>query len=349
MADKRKIGVVGYGVIGKRVADAVHAQPDMELVGIADIITDARMEIAVKRGYPIYCWEPSFKDAFEGAGIEIAGVDKDFVNQIDLVVDCTPKGIPERNFPRYQGKPMIVQGGEQHGPQEGSFSTFANYKETIGKKKVRVVSCNTTGLSRVLSSLDHNYGVEHAFIGLVRRAADPVRTNRGPINAIAPVLGISHHGPDVVTVMPQLKGKIYSLAVAASTTLSHVHMLQVKLQNPPTEGKSDIIELWNNTPRIITRKGRQGLFDTAQLVEYYRDLGRLRYDRPENFVWEETIDVTPEGNCYFIMDIHMESIPIPENIDCIRAMLGMEEDPMECAYKTDVALGIAKDKSCYKW
>ncbi|MFV2016562.1 MAG: type II glyceraldehyde-3-phosphate dehydrogenase, partial [Candidatus Heimdallarchaeota archaeon] len=219
MVDKVKIGVIGYGVIGKRVADAVHAQSDMELIGVADIISDARIEIAQHRGYPIYCWDPSFKEAFSKSGVEIAGVDKDFIDQVDLVVDCTPKGIPQRNREKLNGIPTIVQGGEQHRSSDASFSTFANYSEAMGKKNVRVVSCNTTGLARVLSSLDRVYGIENTFISLVRRAADPVRTNRGPINGVVPVLGISHHGPDVVTVMPQLNGKVYSLAVAASFTL----------------------------------------------------------------------------------------------------------------------------------
>lgn len=347
MVDKAKVGVIGYGVIGKRVADAVHAQSDMELVGVADIISDARIEIAQHRGYPIYCWDPSFRESFMKAGVEIAGVDSDFIENVDLVIDCTPKGIPARNREKLKGIPTIVQGGEQHKSSETSFSTFANYADAIGKKNVRVVSCNTTGLARVLSSLDRAYGIKNTFISLVRRAADPMRTNRGPINGVVPVLGISHHGPDVVTVMPQLGGKVYSLAVAASFTLSHVHMLQVTLEKPPEDGKKDIVELWKNTPRIIARKGREGLFDTAQLVEYYRDLGRLRYDRPENFIWEETIDVTPDKNCYFIMDVHMESIPIPENIDCVRAMLNLEEDYLQSAYKTDVALGIAKSKEVY--
>ncbi len=29
-----KVGVVGYGVIGRRVADAISAQPDMDLIGV---------------------------------------------------------------------------------------------------------------------------------------------------------------------------------------------------------------------------------------------------------------------------------------------------------------------------
>ena len=35
-----KVAVNGYGVIGKRVADAVALQPDMELVGVADVAVD---------------------------------------------------------------------------------------------------------------------------------------------------------------------------------------------------------------------------------------------------------------------------------------------------------------------
>ena len=43
MQDKIKVAVNGYGVIGKRVADAILAQPDMHLVGIADVATLRRL------------------------------------------------------------------------------------------------------------------------------------------------------------------------------------------------------------------------------------------------------------------------------------------------------------------
>jgi glyceraldehyde-3-phosphate dehydrogenase (NAD(P)) len=35
---KQKIALVGYGVIGKRVADAVALQDDMELSGVCEVI-----------------------------------------------------------------------------------------------------------------------------------------------------------------------------------------------------------------------------------------------------------------------------------------------------------------------
>jgi glyceraldehyde-3-phosphate dehydrogenase (NAD(P)) len=97
----------------------------------------------------------------------------------------------------------------------------------------------------------------------------------------------------------------------------------------------------------LIEPGKQGLFDSAQLVEYFRDLGRPRYDRPEVFIWEETLSIDGRSNLYMIYDVHMESIPIPENIDAIRAMLEMEQDVMRCVEKTDKALNIYK-KGAYE-
>ncbi len=47
--NKIQVGVNGCGVIGKRVADAILLQPDMELVGVADIATDWRIKSAANR------------------------------------------------------------------------------------------------------------------------------------------------------------------------------------------------------------------------------------------------------------------------------------------------------------
>jgi len=41
-----RVAVNGYAVIGKRVADAVRAMPDMELVGVADVASHWRIRTA---------------------------------------------------------------------------------------------------------------------------------------------------------------------------------------------------------------------------------------------------------------------------------------------------------------
>lgn len=40
---KVKVGVNGFGVIGKRVADAVQLQEDIELSGVCEVVTDWRI------------------------------------------------------------------------------------------------------------------------------------------------------------------------------------------------------------------------------------------------------------------------------------------------------------------
>ncbi|PZO32446.1 MAG: type II glyceraldehyde-3-phosphate dehydrogenase, partial [Alphaproteobacteria bacterium] len=45
MAKPIRVAVNGYGVIGKRVADAVRTQKDMTLIGVADVATDWRIRV----------------------------------------------------------------------------------------------------------------------------------------------------------------------------------------------------------------------------------------------------------------------------------------------------------------
>ena len=111
---KANIGVVGYGIIGKRVADAVAAQSDMNLIGVADIISDVRLRIAVERKYPIYCSVPDFEPKMKEAGYEIAGYLDDMVEQCDLVIDCTPSGVPAQNFPNIFAVPVATKRKSAH-------------------------------------------------------------------------------------------------------------------------------------------------------------------------------------------------------------------------------------------
>ncbi|MCL5961817.1 MAG: type II glyceraldehyde-3-phosphate dehydrogenase, partial [Chloroflexi bacterium] len=88
MVQKRKVRVAvnGYGVIGKRVADAVSLQDDMELVGISDITYDYRIRVAAERGYPIYASLPDKRQQMEEARIPVTGTLDDLLRQVDIVV-----------------------------------------------------------------------------------------------------------------------------------------------------------------------------------------------------------------------------------------------------------------------
>lgn len=88
---KVRVAVNGYGVIGKRIADAVTVQEDMELIGISDVVSDWRIQVAVEKGYPVYAATPEAAEAMRAAGIQVAGTLDQLLQQVDIVADATPK------------------------------------------------------------------------------------------------------------------------------------------------------------------------------------------------------------------------------------------------------------------
>ena len=50
-----KVAINGYGTIGKRVADAIDAQDDMEIIGVTKTRPSFGCDLAVRKGYPLYC------------------------------------------------------------------------------------------------------------------------------------------------------------------------------------------------------------------------------------------------------------------------------------------------------
>ncbi len=172
---------------------------------------------------------------------------------------------------------------------------------------------------------------------MVRRGADPGQVKKGPINAIVPNPPTvpSHHGPDVQTVMYDLN--ITTMALLVPTTLMHQHNLMVELESVPSI--DEVIDTLEATPRVMLFEASRGAGSTAEIMEYARDMGRPRSDLFEIAVWKESINVN-EGELFYMQAIHQESDVVPENVDCIRAMLEMEEDPDKSITKTNKAMGI---------
>ncbi len=345
MTDKIKVALNGYGTIGKRVADAVARQDDMTLVGVAKTKPDYEAYAAAEKGYAIYAVDaakagPKFKDA----GLQMAGSSEDMIKKADIIVDATPKGIGAKNKLLYDklGKKAIFEGGEKHEMAGTSFNAAANYEEAIGKKYVRVVSCNTTALCRVVYAIDSAFAIEKAQAVLVRRAADPNEIKKGPINAIVPdpITLPSHHGPDVQTVMPHVN--IITAAMKVPTTLMHVHFLNIRVKNKPSG--QDVIDALGKWPRIWLIPPWFEIMSTAGVMELGRVLGRPKGDMPETAVWKESITVDKDGDINLFQGVHQESDVIPENIDCIRAMAGLEKDKLKSMAKTDRSMGIGKLK-----
>ena len=118
------------------------------------------------------------------------------------------------------GKSSVLENWDKHifqGEKHVSFSCYtscSNHDQNLGANGTRVVSCNTTGLARTLVPIREIVGRLEVECTMIRRAADPGDSRKGPVNAIKPVLKVpSHHGPDLMTVAEDIE--ITSLARCA--------------------------------------------------------------------------------------------------------------------------------------
>lgn len=334
-----RVGINGYGTIGKRVAWAVTQQPDMELVGVVKTKPNWEALSAVKRGYKIYTLKESVRD-FHARSIEVQGTLEDLLNSVDVIVDATPGDVGASYKKLYEsyGRRAIFQGGEEPEVAEVSFNALVNYREALGRKYVRVVSCNTTGLLRIIHALSKVGRVKKVRGVIVRRAADLKEVKKGPVEGLVldPPKPPSHHALDVNTVVKDLD--IVTYAVVAPTTLAHVHFLHFTMERNVTADEA--LDSLANTPRILLVSG--GLLkSTAELRELARDLGRPYGDIFENVVWSDSVYVRGE-EVMLTYAVHQEAIIVPENVDAVRAVMKLKENPEESISVTDESLGIKR-------
>jgi glyceraldehyde-3-phosphate dehydrogenase (NAD(P)) len=336
--DMLHVGVNGYGTIGKRVADAIRAQPDMRVAGVSKTRPNHEAVTAVDRGYPLYAVEADRTDEFADAGVELAGTVDDLVAESDIVVDATPSGVGAQNRPLYErhDTPALFQGGEDADVAEASFVARASYDQARDAEYVRVVSCNTTGLSRLFAPLQEEYGIEKARVTLVRRGGDPAQTGRGPINDTVPnpVEIPSHHGPDLNTVLPEVDVDTMGMKVPA--TLMHTHSVNVTLES---EADAEAVrELLDAESRLYVIPPELDIDGAGKLKEFAMDAGRPRGDCWENCIWGESVSV--EGrDLYLFQAIHQEADVVPENIDALRAVADAA-DREESMDLTEESLGL---------
>ncbi len=334
-----KVAINGYGTIGKRVADAVSLQPDMKIIGVSKTRPNAEAYIAKERGYPLYIADISKKQAFVDAGITVAGSIDEMIQCADLVVDATPGGVGIKNRELYEKHNVkaIWQGGEDHEVAGFSFNASCNYKEARNRQFIRVVSCNTTGLCRIIHAVEERFGVVKVRAVMVRRGADPHVIKKGPIDSVVldPVSIPSHHGPDVNSVLPHIP--IVTMAMIVPTTQMHMHALTIELAQDAT--REEILDIIKVHPRLGLVKKTTGIVSTAELKEFVMDMNRPRSDLWENGIYEGSVSVVGR-ELFLFQAIHQEADVVVENVDAIRAMAGDVLDGATSIAITNNALGF---------
>lgn len=336
-----RVGLNGYGVIGKRVAAAVSRQDDMSLVGAADVITDWRARTVIQNGFGLFAATTDAASAMRDAGLAISGTLDDLLGQVDLIVDCTPKRIAAQNVELYRrrGLKFIVQGGEQHAVTGHSFVAESNYASALRRQATRVVSCNTTSVVRTLTALKRAGLLRRARGTLLRRATDPWESHAsGILNTLVPEPAIpSHQGPDAQAVDPDLD--VVTMAVKVPETLAHLHYWSVQMTRSATA--AEVLDAFSQSSRIALIRIADGLVALNSVKELMADRGRPHENMYEVALWADMLHVQGDEVFYAYM-VDNQAIVIPETIDAIRALMGTVEDANASIARTNATLGLEK-------
>jgi glyceraldehyde-3-phosphate dehydrogenase (NAD(P)) len=340
MQRRIRVAVNGYGVIGKRVAQAVTMQDDMSLAGVCDVVTDWRARTVVRNGFRLFGATDDAVSAMRAAGLDAAGTLDDLLGEADVIVDCTPKRVAATNVDRYRRRSVkfILQGGEKHEATGHSFVAESNYASALGREATRVVSCNTTSVVRTLTALKHAGLLRRARGTLLRRATDPWESDEsGIMNTLVPEREIpSHQGPDAQTVDPELD--VITMAVKVPETMAHLHYWSVQMTR--NAGNDEVLDAFRRSSRIALIRMDDGLVALNRVKELMTDLGRPHDNLYEVALWADMLQVHGDELFYAYM-VDNQAIVIPETIDAIRALSGIVEDANESITKTNAALSLA--------
>lgn len=341
MSKKIKVAINGYGVIGRRVADAVLIQEDMDLIGVADVSFDARVQKTLQDKVDLYATTKDALIVARNAGISLKGDMAALLKAADIVVDCTPEKIGAQNVTLYRESKLkfILQGGEKHDVTGHSFVAESNYEKTLGRQSTRVVSCNTTSIVRTLTALKKTNAFKSARGVLLRRATDPWKSHqKGIMNTLVPEDKIpSHQGPDAQTVDPDLD--VITMAVMVPETLGHLHYWTINMSKPVP--REEVIEALKASSRIALVNASDGLGAINTIKELMLDLGRPHGNMYEVAVWENLIE-SRDNEVFYAYMVDNQAIVIPETIDAIRALHGEVKNARESIAMTNESLGIKK-------
>jgi glyceraldehyde-3-phosphate dehydrogenase (NAD(P)) len=338
MMTKINIALVGYGSQGRRIAEAVSLQPDIQLVGIGLKEPDLSTSMAFKKGFPIYVMDSKDVPKFHESKIDEQGLFSDLLSHVDVVVDATPSGVGRKNKELYSkyGVKAIFQAGEPFDVADVPVFVCRQYYETAKRASfVRIPTPYTVSLFRTLDPLGSKFGIKDVQCTFIMPGAEPMRGQTGPVDTIIPdkpaLWGVVKE--EYLQIMPK---PLMLSSLKVPSNLLGIACIVVQLNSKFST--DDVIAVLSETPRVILVRSEKGLDLTDSIFEYVRRTVRSSADVYEVCVWHEQIEVM--GNTLkLVQAFDSHCVQTPEVIDAIRALAGKEE--MEKSfYQTNKALGI---------
>jgi glyceraldehyde-3-phosphate dehydrogenase (NAD(P)) len=247
----------------------------------------------------------------------------------DVVVNCSDE--PCRfDVPVIQG-PGVRR---EEGP---CFSLLADETAIRGRPSVQVASANALAFARLLSALKPLGPVRRFFASTFRRSGHATDPRSGWVDSLEPVFADPAEDWDLTMLFDGLIPQHHVNRTRGPYTHSDLHMLKIDLETPPR--LPDVLAALKRGPRLMVGAARDGFGNTAQVQEFFRDLGGRAAVSYPAFVWEESVAVI-DGSLVLLADVSPEITPIPEIIDAIRLNQRPGVSLAASVAQTDAALGV---------
>jgi glyceraldehyde-3-phosphate dehydrogenase (NAD(P)) len=337
-----KVGVLGCGTIGKRVADAVLLQRDLHLEGVVIRSPSPAAVAAAGRGIRLIAADTASAVSLAAAGLRIDGNLDELLRHVGVVVDCGQRGsgVLRRSLYADSHVAAVFCGGESRSEiNAATFNATTNYNRVIAADAARVASCNTTALVRLLSAMAP-FDAEFAHASIIKCATDPDKATKGQINSAVVDEGISHHRADLAELLPHIVTVTQSVSVPM--TQGHVIQLAIRMRRR-MPSVAVVRSALSAAPRVRVASVARSLAELRSAAA--RD-GVRRGDVHEVVVFGRSLRTTGAW-LTLTAGVHMESITIPEVIDCIRAVAMLEVQAATSMRRTDESLGIRNVATVY--
>jgi glyceraldehyde-3-phosphate dehydrogenase (NAD(P)) len=310
-----KVAVLGMGVIGKRLVAALTQQPDVTLAGVA--VRSASPAVTAQPAVPYFASTSSAADDLRAAGVQVRGELEDLLGLADLVVDCGPSGSGASRAERYRlaGVDAVYCGGERDPALGPLVHSAANYPVALHNGSVRLASCNTTALARLVAAVGAD-SITAVRATVLRCSTDTDKAAKGITNGAVFSGAQSHHAADLATLFPGLAAS--SWAATVPMTSGHTVFVQLGLKGTAAAALAGL----RSAPRLRVADDPAGRVHTAALAEQAARQG-ARWAQRAAVVVQVCRAEGDELVCWLALD--NQSITIPEALDVIRARSGVAD------------------------
>jgi glyceraldehyde-3-phosphate dehydrogenase (NAD(P)) len=314
-----KVFINGYGNIGRRLASAISADKEIQLLGIAKYTADEKTQEALQNNLDIYVPNEKMKEFMEKR-YEPKGVIEQAIEKSDIVIDAAKEGggfLNKKKLYDPLNKPAIFQGGEdRHGRYSVAdmiHNSRVNYEKARGRTYVIQGSCNVSGMGRIIQPLIERFGDEiiRFDVALIRRWAD-LEDSKLVKDSIEWDVN-PHHQEDVKDFIPT--ANLYVDAYKVPSRMMHLHQMSIRFKsNAPN--KDSIIETFRKEFGISILNSASG---TAHVRKKAMEMGFSHGDTNMVHIHQEVVRVEQDTVKIPYSD-DQTGMVIPENYMLLQSM-----------------------------